>query len=190
MAHEIFGSWRKGYAFALHTVDSIYLGVDQFGHDRFENTRSEMGELLYQLKYRGDQTAVAKMVGLLSGIQGIDTFDAIIPVPSSAQRAVQPVDAIATALGASRGVPVLTGFLTKNAGPELKNVDFPEERAALLKNAISISGTQNLVGKKVLLLDDLFRSGATLEACAKVLRDDAKVGDICVLTMTKTRSNR
>ncbi|WNJ98392.1 ComF family protein [Thalassospiraceae bacterium LMO-JJ14] len=190
MAHEIKGSWRKGFAFDLHTVDSVYLGVDQFGHDRFDNTRSEMGELLYQLKYKGNKSAVAGIIKLLSRINGIETFDAIVPVPSSAQRAIQPVDEIAKALGISRGVKVLMGCLSKKAGPELKNVDFPEERAALLEDAISLSGDVDLAGKKVLLLDDLFRSGATLEACTKVLRDDAKAGDICALTMTRTRSNR
>ncbi len=43
MAHKLIGSWKKGLAFDIHTVESLYLGVDQFGHDRFDNTRSEMG---------------------------------------------------------------------------------------------------------------------------------------------------
>jgi len=190
MRYKLEGSWRKGYAFDLHTVASEYLGVDERGHDRFNSTRSEMGELLYQLKYNGDKSAVKEIVKLLKRIKGIETFDVIVPVPSSTKRAVQPVNEIAKALGKSRGVDVVVGYLSKEQGPALKNVDSPEERAALLEDAITVTGDEDLSGKKVLLLDDLFRSGATLEACARVLRDDAKVGDICVLTMTKTRSNR
>ena len=98
MRHRLKGNWTKGLAFDLHTVASVYLGPDEFGHDRFDNTRSEIGELVYQLKYKHDQSAVPKIIDLLSVIQGIEKFDAIIPVPSSKARAVQPVDAIAKAL--------------------------------------------------------------------------------------------
>lgn len=191
MKYEIEGKWRKGYAFDLHTVASTYLGPDEYGHNRFENTRSEIGELVYQLKYQNDKAAVAKIIDLLNGIKGIDKFDAIIPAPSSNKaRAYQPVDEIAKALGADRNVPVLVGFLDKAGGAQLKNVDDPEERQKLLEGSITMAGTQNITGKNVLLVDDLYRSGATLNACCAVLLDAAKVASVCVLTMTKTRSKR
>ena len=53
MTIRIPGNWKKGFAYDIHTLDSVYLGVDEYGHDRWENTRSEMGELLYDLKYHG-----------------------------------------------------------------------------------------------------------------------------------------
>lgn len=190
MVHEITGNWKFGLAFDLHTVSSTYLGVDQYGHDRYENTRSEIGELVYQLKYRNDQTAVPKIIQLLTEIEGVETFDAIIPAPSSKKRAVQPVDAIAQALGQQRGIPVLTGYLVKTGDAELKGISDPAERDNALANSIVIAGKQDISGKNVLLLDDLYRSGATLNVCCHVLKKQAKVGDICVLTMTKTRSNR
>lgn len=190
MTYELVGNWKGGLAFDLHTVGSVYLGIDQFGHDRFENTRSEIGELVYQLKYRGDQSAVPKIINLLAPIGGIETFDAIIPAPSSKQRAIQPVDAIAQALGAQHGVPVLLGYLTKDGDAELKGIDDPAERANALRNGIKIGRNESIAGKKVLLLDDLYRSGATLRACCEVLNTQANVGEVWVLTMTKTRSKR
>jgi len=191
MRYKLKGNWRRGLAFDLHTVESTYLGVDEFGHNRFENTRSEIGELLYQLKYRNDKSATSKIIELLKKLTGIDTFDVIIPVPSSKKnRRFQPVDEIAKALGQDRGVDVLVGFLEKKSGQELKEIDSQEERQELLNNAISISGDEDIEGMKVLLLDDLYRSGATLEACADLLYNEADVGDLCVLTMTKTRSKR
>lgn len=45
-------------------------------------------------------------------------------------------------------------------------------------------------GKRVLLLDDLYRSGVTLNTCCSVLCQNAKVSEVCVLTLTKTRSKR
>ncbi len=51
MSIELRGNWKRGFACDVHTLDSIYLGVNEFGYDQWENVRSEMGELLYQLKY-------------------------------------------------------------------------------------------------------------------------------------------
>ncbi len=149
-----------------------------------------MGELVYQLKSRDDQSAVPKIINLLASLSGIDTLDVIIPVPSSRVRALQPVDAIALALGKDRGVTVLVGYLNKEGDAELKNIDDPAERANALRSGIKIAGKENIAGKRVLLLDDLYRSGATLEACCNVLRTQANVRDIWVLTMTKTRRNQ
>lgn len=191
MKFEIHGRWRKGYAFDLHTLASTYLGPDEFGHDRFESKRSEMGELVYRLKYQNDRTAIPQIIRLLDGIGGIEKFAAIVPVPSSnGARPFQPVDEIALALGESRNVPVLAGFLRKSGALELKNVGDPEERRSLLAGSISVAGRQTLEGKHVLLVDDLYRSGATLDACCSVLLDDAKVASVCALTMTMTRSKR
>ncbi len=190
MRHKLEGNWKKGVAFDIHTLASVYLGVDDQGYKRFDNTRSEIGELVYQLKYHSDKSAVPKIIELLTAIQGIDSFDAIIPVPSSKARTLQPVDAIAQALGDQRGVPVLVGYLNKEGNAELKGIDDPDERAKVLDNSITITGKNDISGKKVLLLDDLYRSGATLSVCCNVLKKHANVGEITVLTMTKTRSNR
>lgn len=192
MTIELKGNWKKGFAFDVHTLSSTYLGVNEFGHDQWENTRSEIGELLYQLKYRSDATKVQKIVELLDKITGIETMDYIIPVPSSDHtRQVQPVVEIARALGVRREVPVLEGILCKSAGgPELKNVTDADERRRLLEEQLYLEQCDDLKGKNVLLIDDLYRSGATLEAATKLLYERAEVQNVYVLTMTKTRSNR
>ena len=108
MVFDLEGNWRSGKAYDLHTVASTYLGVDQFGHDRFENTRSEMGELVYALKCNADLSAVPKFMQLLDKISGIEKFDYIIPIPATNKnRPFQPVEAIADALGKRRKVTVL-----------------------------------------------------------------------------------
>lgn len=55
---QIPGRWRLGYALDLHTVSSTFLGYDDLGHATFDTRRSEIGELLYRLKYSGDQSVV------------------------------------------------------------------------------------------------------------------------------------
>ena len=73
MKYRLEGDWKKGLAFDLHTIASDYLGPDEYGHDRWDTTRSEMGELIYQLKYRNGKSAVNKII-LLKGIKGIEKF--------------------------------------------------------------------------------------------------------------------
>ena len=192
MTIEVKGNWKKGLAYDVHTLSSTYLGPDEFGHDRWDSTRSEMGKLVYQLKYKNDKSAVGKIVDLITGkIKGIENFDLIIPIPSTKKnRPYQPVDEIAKELGRRKRVKVLN-YLTKEAGGvELKNVDDPKEREKLLKGMISMSNDYDIFGKTVLLLDDLYRSGATLSVATDVLYKKAKVKSVSVLTMTKTRSRR
>lgn len=192
MTIELTGNWKKGFAFDVHTLDSTYLGVDEHGHDRWESTRSEMGQLVYNLKYRHDRAAVEKIVDLLDKIKGIETMDYIVPVPpTNPGRRLQPVTEIARELGRRTGVEVLEGLLLKRpGGPELKNVEDNTERADLLRKSLFLSKDSDVSGKNVLLVDDLYRSGATLSVATELLLEQGKVQAVYVLTMTKTRSRR
>ena len=99
--------------------------------------------------------------------------------------------AIATALGKCRGVTVINDLLRKTGGgPQLKNVDDPEERLALLREHMSIHEPGRASGKKVLLVDDLYRSGATLTIATELLYEEGGAKSVSVLTLTRTRSNR
>ena len=155
-----------------------------------------MGELVYQLKYRGDQAVLPKIVDLLERIKGIETFDFIVPIPpTDASRMHQPVTQIAVALGQRHGVKVLPDILMKGhrpgeGGRQLKNVDDPNERRELLRQSMQLSGAHDVSGAKVLLLDDLYRSGATLSVATELLLGQGRASEVCVLTMTKTRSKR
>ncbi len=192
MTIELKGNWKRGFAYDVHTLDSVYMGVDEHGHDSWQTTRSEMGELLYRLKYQGDASVVGQIVDRLGKYKGLETMDAIIPVPSTnKQRKIQPVLAIAQALAKRIHVPVLDNVLQKQTGgQELKNVDDPQERQALLKTSLTLNPNSNLAGKNILLLDDLYRSGSTLTVATDILYQQAKVKNVFVLVMTKTRSKR
>ena len=185
--HELFGKWEKGYAFDLHTFAATY---DEFGSEQSPSGYSKMGKLVYQLKYNEDKSAIPKIIELLKAIPRIEKSHFIIPVPPSVPRIFQPVDEIAKALGKQRGVPVLVGFLTKESrGKEMKNITDPDEKEKLLRDAIKIVGDRKLEGKIILLVDDIYDSGATLNACCSAL-EGVGARWIGVLTMTKTRMRR
>lgn len=192
MAIDLKGNWKKGFAFDVHTLDSTYLGVDELGRARWESERSEMGQLVYDLKYRNERAAVGKIVDLLDKMKGIETMDCIVPIPPTRPgRSVEPVTEIARELGRRTGVKVLDDILLKRpGGPELKDVDDPTERSALLRKSLILSKDSNVSGKNVLLVDDLYRSGATLSVATEILLRRGKALAVYVLTMTKTRSRR
>lgn len=191
MVITLDGNWKTGKAYDLHTVSSTHLGTDEFGNDRFDNKRSEMGELVYLLKYRSDTSSVSKIVALLDVIRGIEKFDVIVPIPpTNKTRPIRVVELIAHALGERRGVQVVDA-ISNDGSSELKEITDPVARNELLEAALKLKPPINqCAGKKVLLVDDLYRSGSTLRMATDLLYKQGKADQVSVLTMTKTRSNR
>lgn len=192
MGIKIHGNWKKGIALDLHTKSSDYLGVDEFGHDRFETIRTEMGELVYKLKYKSDLSVVPQIVNAIVKIGGIEKMDYIIPVPpSNIHRRFQPVFIIAEELSKKFDVELATDLILKiRETPELKNITDDKERDNITRDAFSLNDTYDLSGLKVLILDDLYRSGTTLRAITSLLYEEGKVKNVYVVTLTKTRSTR
>lgn len=189
------GSWTQGFALDLHTTKSTLVGVDDFGHNKFETFRPPIAEDLFQLKYRKDSGRVEKIASqaahFLDKYKKIWQLDVIIPIPPSDQtRTFQPVYELAKSLGKKCNLVVDFNILKKvKATSELKSIDDPERRREILMDAFDVE-TNILLGKDVLLFDDLFRSGETLRAATDVLLKKGKANNIYVLTITKTRSKR
>lgn len=188
---QIFGNWREGFALDLHTLSSIFVGHDEFGRPRFESTRSEIGELLYRLKYNRDQSMVDEIAESAAGFvrawqPGIDVIAA---VPPSTIRAAQPVYLLAAALGQKLGLPVLHCLTTTRDPAPLKNVHDLDERMRLLAGLYAVDAAATS-GKRILLFDDLYRSGATMNAITTTLYGQGRAADVFVLTITRTRSHR
>jgi predicted amidophosphoribosyltransferase len=188
---KLSGPWDDGYAIDYHIVRSEFTGYDERGHAMFDTERTELGELLYQLKYRGDTTALSKIVGVACDfIAGWKIKpDCVIPVPPSRKgRRVQPVVEIARGIAANLKIGLCEKSVVKvKETPELKNITDYEERVNQLNGAYDI-GDASLNGKTVLVVDDLYRSGATLNALAEALHRKGKVKKSYVLALTRTRS--
>ncbi|MDT8873399.1 hypothetical protein RAA17_25450 [Komagataeibacter rhaeticus] len=116
---KIEGNWDAGYALHKHTLSSVYLGVDEWGHDRFENTRSEPGEALYQLKYRSDWNQIEPLATQIRDtlLPLFGKIGLIVPMPASTARAKQPVNELAYALGRLTNTPVFDELIVKAPAP-------------------------------------------------------------------------
>ncbi|MBB4285014.1 ComF family protein [Roseospira goensis] len=187
----ILGKWLHGVALDVHTVSSTYQGDDADGRPQFQTRRSALGDLLYRLKYRQDRSAVAPLVEAAVTFLGPHRakFDIIVPVPPSTRRAIQPVLVIAQGVGVRLGKPVCDCVSTGGPTQQIKAVEDPVQRATL-KHGLYRVDAGVTSGRHVLLLDDLYRSGTTLNAITEVLMGQGRAQSVRVLTLTRTRINR
>lgn len=190
---KIKGEWTGGYALDFHTISSEYIGDDEYGHPQFVTKRSDMGEMLYRLKYKSDKSVlriinetVAQFINQMNW-----PIDLIIPVPPSrTRRTFQPVLALAKGISKLLEIELCPDCVVKTKETaELKNVYNFDERLKVLKNAYAIV-KRAVAGRNVLLVDDLYRSGATLSAITRALKLAGEPKEIYVLTLTMTRRIR
>lgn len=188
---KIEGNWHSGVALDKHTISSVYLGQDEHGHDRFDTTYTLMGDLLHRLKYNSDKTAAAGIIQTASDYlkEHKAKFDIIVPVPPSGVRALQPVIFLAEGIGSLLGIPVVDCIKTTRPTQQLKGVQDPEERKQLLAGLYTVDPSQT-ANRKILLFDDLFRSGSTMNAITDVLMGVGRAEVVRAVTVTCTRSNR
>ena len=184
------GPWVSGFALHVHSLSSTYLGDDEYGHARFSTTRSPVGELLYQLKYRQDKKAIdhlAEAAATFCEKRWRLKVDAIIPVPPTQARRLQPVQAVAKALAALLQVPLCTGLKKVKKTSQLKDLTDYHERAEALQDAFEIDPSETK-GKRLLLFDDLYGSGATVRTIAEALTKQGGAKSVHLLTLTKKAS--
>jgi len=184
------GPWSEGFVLERqHTLSSTLIGHDSNGNPQFDTKRSELGELVYRLKNRSDRKALTPIAeAAVEFIRGwAPKVDAIVPVPPSRKRAYQPVVEIAKAIGRLLSVPVdLSAIVKAKDTPELKNVFDFKERTTALQGAFKVS-EKAVRGKRILLVDDLYRSGATASIVATALIAGGAT-TVYMLAMTKTRT--
>ena len=157
------GVWRAGMALDFHTTSSTPSGYNEYGHMQFETVRPEIAELLYKLKYRHDAGAAQGIVEAASSFLSphLHKFDFILPVPPSTIRNPPPVMTIAKGISVSTGLPLLECITLTRSATELKGVTDLEKRKELLNGLYAINSEQT-IGKRALLFDDVFRSGSTM----------------------------
>lgn len=181
--------WSEGYVLDLHSISSTFLGYDG-SIPRFDTKYTELGGLVYRLKYRGDRAALPPIVDTVEQfIKGTNwKFDCIVGAPPSLSRNSQPVLEIAQELSARLGVPICDRAVVKvKVTPPMKNIEFPADRATILGDAFR-SERDEVRGKRILLIDDLFESGSTLGAVAKVLLTEGEAAVVYMLVLTRKRT--
>jgi ComF family protein len=146
--------------------------------------------LVHAFKY-GDRLDLAPLLGgwmARAGAELLEGADALVPVPLHWRRLwtrrFNQSAALAAAIARASGVAVAPGALRRvKATPQQVGLS-RTERASNLQGAFRVPPTAKaaFAGRRLILIDDVLTSGATADACARVLlRAGAAQVDVLVL---------
>ncbi|MFV9689184.1 ComF family protein [Pantoea sp. KXB45] len=185
---DIAGNWNKGVVLDKHSKSSVVTGQNEYGHNVYETIRTDVGQALFQLKYRSDWDQVQPLAKCLydNAYPLFANVGFIVPMAASKVRTRQPVTEVAQALAKLTGVPCFTDMLLKAAGGvSLKDLDTKEQKVAAIADSFSCKETIQNEGRwNVLLIDDLYHTGASMEAACAALRGYNKINNIYVAALT------
>lgn len=187
----IHGNWDLGHTLDKHMLYSNYVGDNDQGHPQFESVRTEVGEALYQLKYCSAFEYVPLIGQQLHASLGTvySSASVIVSMPPSKQRWKQPVEELAKDLAARMQVPYVSNLLVKTSATEqMKDIADRAEKVRLLKAAFSVDRVPNLRSHDVLIVDDLFDTGSSLEAATHVLKAHPRIRKVFAAVITRRRN--
>jgi ComF family protein len=129
-----------------------------------------------KLKYSGRPGMAETLAHFMRRHLDADAGDLLVPVPLHRwriwKRGYNQAALIASALSRRTGISVEPGLLRRTrATPPLKGLG-RRERALAVRGAFQVSdaGKAALKGRAVILVDDVYTSGATAAACARALK--------------------
>ena len=194
MPLNISPMWVQGcWVLDYHTISSVLQGTDKYGNPQFDTRRTEIGELLYMLKFRpleADDNMVTVMADTIADFirKRASHIDIIVPVPHSEPR--PRLHNLLECLSEQLNVPVSFDSVTRTKDvPAIKNVQDYDKRVRLLQDVHRIN-PRGIAGKRVLLFDDVYRSGATMSSVARALYLEGSAKSVYRFAITRTRSNR
>ena len=118
----------------------------------------------------------------------LKNYDIIIPVPISKkrnrQRGYNQSDLIAKEISKYTNLKYENKCIIKQKDTIEQSKLDKEQRKINVKNAYRIMDKEKIVNKKVILLDDIYTTGNTVNECAKMLKQ-AGANNIGILTIAK-----
>lgn len=114
--------------------------------------------------------------------------DMIVPVPlhpaKQREREFNQAERLAGRLGAALRIPVNRRLLRRVRPTRTQTQLSRQERLANVQNAFGLRDGRRLEGGRIVLVDDVFTTGATTGACARALME-AGAGEVCVWTVAR-----
>src|ERR1700677_2960390 len=148
--------------------------------------------LVHALKYQ-DRTDLAPAMGrwmARAGRELLDDADALIPVPlhgrGGGTRRYNQSGALARSIERQSGVRVVSEAL-RRVRPTQQQVGLSRsQRASNVQGAFKVAADRgnDIAGRRVILIDDVLTSGATVDACARALLR-AKAASVDVLVFAR-----
>lgn len=152
-------------------------------------------KIIYDLKYHKKRYIsyhIAEIMYDRLKLKDIDSFDMIIPVPLHAakkrERAFNQAYLIGKYLSKMIEIEVDNKTLIRVKNTITQNKLTREERRKNLEDAFEIINKQTINNKRILLIDDIFTTGSTVDQCSKVLIENG-AQNVYVATLATGRNN-
>src|SRR5689334_12277064 len=137
------------------------------------------------------RTHLARSLGLWmrrAGGEVLDGADLLVPVPLHwtrlFARRYNQAALLAYAIRAAGGPPVAPDWLVRRRRTPVQGHLGPPARARNVRAAFALRKGSSVAGKRLVIVDDVLTTGATVEECARVLRR-AGASWIGVLTLAR-----
>ncbi|MDD5680234.1 MAG: ComF family protein [Candidatus Omnitrophica bacterium] len=151
-----------------------------------------MRECIHKFKYNGSLALEGLFADLLTDFAekhiDVKRFDCIIPVPLSRvklrERTFNQAEILASSLSRKFGLPCINNNLIRAKSGKSQITLSKSERLKDIKGAFKVKNSALLKDKSVLLVDDVFTTGATVRECSKMLKESG-VKYIEVLTLAR-----
>ena len=154
---------------------------------------SSVGAAFRLLKY-GGKTVMAKpladlMINAMPEFFGMEDYDCMAPVPlhkrRRRKRGYNQVELLGERLSQATGIPMGAHSLIKIANTPPQVGLSAAERQRNVRGNFDVAKASDLTGKRVLLLDDVLTTGATVSECARTLMRNGKAKYVDVFTLLR-----
>ncbi len=143
---------------------------------------------LYRLKYEG-RAEYAEWMGQQIAVRLSEEFrtermDALTPVPISRERlrrrGYNQAALLARSVSKAAGIPVQESYLVRRTDTAVLRGMGAAERRSKIKNAF-IAPVHDVESKVIMLIDDIYTTGATMDACAASLLQRGAAAVLCAV---------
>jgi ComF family protein len=158
-----------------------------------ESDDNPLRSVLQRFKY-GRKVSVGKPLGRLmaeqcAGLFVSPSFDVIVPVPLHRKRVrwrgFNQSLVLANEIGRLWRIPVDPFALARLRETPPQTLLHEDERRRNMRRAFSVNPRRSVKDKSILLIDDVYTSGATVDECSRaLLRGEAR--EVSVLTLART----
>ena len=145
-------------------------------------------KMIHHFKYASVEVLAGPLGEMMVRALPLDLqVDMIVPVPLHWRRRIwrgfNQCELLARPLESRLGVPVVQA-LRKSRHTETQATSTPQKRRSNLTGAFVLAGKEIVKGKRVLLVDDVLTTGATVMTCSALLRRGG-ARSVTVLTLAR-----
>lgn len=158
--------------------------------------QGQLRQIVHQLKYRREQSLAVPMGQLLARVvqqePAYDQLDLIIPIPLHRsrqwQRGFNQARLLARETGRHLALPVIEELIRVKATTPQTGL-LREQRLTNVQGAFAVHDPRKVQGKRILLVDDVLTTGATVEAAASKLLQAGALAVAVVTLATGTQTD-